>query len=343
MLHEGISEAGAMASATAAGSTYSTHGEHMIPFYIFYSMFGFQRTGDSIWAMADQLARGFLIGATAGRTTLTGEGLQHADGHSPLLAATNPAVVHYDPAFAYEVSHVMQDGLRRMYGSTDEHPHGEDVIFYMTVYNEPVDQPAEPDDVDVEGILRGIHHVAVPPDVDGADNPPRVQLLASRCRLPVDRQGPAAARRGLGRRRRHLVGHLVERAGPRRDRRPRSGRCCTRPRKGRGCRSSPTSSRTSPVRSSRSATTCAPYRSRSTGGCRRTTTCSAPTGSASPTPGRPPAGSSTSTPSRSWCRRCRRWPSAARSRPRRCRRRSTATGSTTRPRSSDVKQEGGDA
>ena len=84
----------------------------MIPFYIFYSMFGFQRTGDSIWAMADQLARGFLIGATAGRTTLTGEGLQHADGHSPLLAATNPAVVHYDPAFAYEVAHIMQDGLR---------------------------------------------------------------------------------------------------------------------------------------------------------------------------------------------------------------------------------------
>ena len=144
LLHEGISEAGAMASATAAGSTYSTHGEHMIPFYIFYSMFGFQRTGDSIWAMADQLARGFLIGATAGRTTLTGEGLQHADGHSPLLAATNPAVVHYDPAFAYEVSHVMQDGLRRMYGSSDEHPHGEDVIFYITVYNEPIDQPAEP-------------------------------------------------------------------------------------------------------------------------------------------------------------------------------------------------------
>ena len=115
LLHEGISEAGAMASATAAGSSYSTHGEVMIPFYIFYSMFGFQRTGDSIWAMADQLARGFLIGATAGRTTLTGEGLQHADGHSPLLAATNPAVVHYDPAHAYEVAHIMQDGLRRMY------------------------------------------------------------------------------------------------------------------------------------------------------------------------------------------------------------------------------------
>lgn len=169
MLHEGISEAGAMASATAAGSAYSTHGEHMIPFYIFYSMFGFQRTGDSIWAMADQLARGFLIGATAGRTTLTGEGLQHADGHSPLLAATNPAVVHYDPAFAYEVSHIMQSGLERMYGADPE-----DVIFYITVYNEPVSQPAEPSDVDVEGILRGIHKVST---ADGEG--PRVQLLAS--------------------------------------------------------------------------------------------------------------------------------------------------------------------
>src|SRR4051794_8577672 len=124
MLHEGISEAGGMASATAAGSAYSTHGEHMIPFFIFYSMFGFQRTGDSIWAMADQLARGFLIGATAGRTTLTGEGLQHADGHSPLLAATNPAVVHYDPAFAYEVGQIMRSGLERMYGEQ-----AEDVIF----------------------------------------------------------------------------------------------------------------------------------------------------------------------------------------------------------------------
>ncbi len=174
MLHEGISEAGAMASTTAAGSTYSTHGEHMIPFYIFYSMFGFQRTGDSIWAMADQLARGFLIGATAGRTTLTGEGLQHADGHSPLLAATNPAVVHYDPAFAYEISHIMQSGLERMYGEN-----AENVIFYLTVYNEPVSQPVEPANVDVDGILRGIHKVS------SADGPgPRVQLMASGVAYP---------------------------------------------------------------------------------------------------------------------------------------------------------------
>ncbi len=177
MLHEGISEAGAMASATAAGSSYSTHGEHMIPFYIFYSMFGFQRTGDSIWAMADQLARGFLIGATAGRTTLTGEGLQHADGHSPLLAATNPAVVHYDPAFAYEISHIMRSGLERMYGETSDHPQGEDVIFYITVYNEPVRQPAEPEGVDADGILRGLHRV------DTADAA-QVQLLASGVGFP---------------------------------------------------------------------------------------------------------------------------------------------------------------
>jgi len=185
MLHEGISEAGAMASATAAGSSYSTHGEHMIPFYFFYSMFGFQRTGDSIWAMADQLARGFLIGATAGRTTLTGEGLQHADGHSPLLAATNPAVVHYDPATAYELSHIVQDGLRRMYGASDDHPHGEDVIYYLTVYNEAVAQPPEPEDLDVEGLLKGIYHLAAPPKVEsGNGEVPRVQLLASGVGLP---------------------------------------------------------------------------------------------------------------------------------------------------------------
>jgi len=179
MLHEGISEAGAMASATAAGSSYATHGEPMIPFYIFYSMFGFQRTGDSIWAMADQMARGFLIGATAGRTTLTGEGLQHADGHSPLIAATNPGVVHYDPAFSYEVAHIMRSGLERMYGPGGEDGKGENVIFYLTVYNEPVAQPAEPEGVDVEGILKGIHQVSV-----GEGDGPRVRLLASGVGFP---------------------------------------------------------------------------------------------------------------------------------------------------------------
>jgi pyruvate dehydrogenase E1 component len=179
LLHEGISEAGAMASAIAAGSSYSTHGEPMIPVYMFYSMFGFQRTADSIWAMADQLARGFLIGATAGRTTLTGEGLQHADGHSPLIAQTNPAVVHYDPAFSFEISHIMKLGLERMYGTTDTHPHGEDVIFYLTVYNEAFNQPAEPENVDVEGLLKGAY---VYKKADGDGVPARI--MASGVAVP---------------------------------------------------------------------------------------------------------------------------------------------------------------
>ncbi|MEP6666301.1 MAG: pyruvate dehydrogenase (acetyl-transferring), homodimeric type, partial [Nocardioidaceae bacterium] len=155
----------------------------MIPFYIYYSMFGFQRTADSIWAYADQLGRGFLIGATAGRTTLTGEGLQHADGHSPLIAATNPACVHYDPAFAYEISHIVQNGLQRMYGSTDEHPHGEDVFYYLTVYNEPTVQLAEPENVDAEGILKGMH-MAQPAETGEGDHRPQIQLLASGVAVP---------------------------------------------------------------------------------------------------------------------------------------------------------------
>jgi pyruvate dehydrogenase E1 component len=177
LLHEGISEVGAMGSVIAAGSAYAMHGEPMIPFYIFYSMFGFQRTGDWIWAMADQLARGFLLGATAGRTTLTGEGLQHADGHSPLLASSNPAVVHYDPAFGYEIAHIVKEGLRRMYGHDDpDHPDGEDLIYYLTVYNEPVTQPGAPENLDVEALLRGIYHYAAAP-LEG--DRPRAQILAS--------------------------------------------------------------------------------------------------------------------------------------------------------------------
>ncbi len=177
LLHEGISEIGAMGSTIAAGSSYAMHGEPMIPVYIFYSMFGFQRTGDFIWAMADQLARGFLLGATAGRTTLTGEGLQHADGHSPLLASTNPAVVHYDPAFAYEIGHIIKDGLRRMYGHDDpDHPDGEDLIYYLTVYNEPVSQPGAPEGLDIEGLLRGMYHYAFSP-LEG--DHPGAQILVS--------------------------------------------------------------------------------------------------------------------------------------------------------------------
>ncbi|UQX90312.1 pyruvate dehydrogenase (acetyl-transferring), homodimeric type [Jatrophihabitans telluris] len=181
ILHEGISEAGSTASLIAAATAYSTHGEPMIPFYIFYSMFGFQRTGDQFWQLADQLGRGFVLGATAGRTTLTGEGLQHADGHSLLIASTNPAVVAYDPAYAYEIAHIVQDGLRRMYSDTEHHPGGEDVFYYLTIYNEPISQPAEPADVDVDGILRGIHRVS--PGLGEAGRP-RAQVLASGVGVP---------------------------------------------------------------------------------------------------------------------------------------------------------------
>ena len=152
ILHEGINEAGSTASFTAVGTSYSTHDEPMIPVYIFYSMFGFQRTGDAFWAAADQMARGFVMGATAGRTTLNGEGLQHEDGHSQLLASTNPAVVAYDPAFAFELGHIVKDGLKRMYGENSEN-----IYYYLTVYNEPYVQPAEPENLDVEGLLKGIY------------------------------------------------------------------------------------------------------------------------------------------------------------------------------------------
>ncbi|GAA2443417.1 pyruvate dehydrogenase (acetyl-transferring), homodimeric type [Streptomyces macrosporus] len=178
ILNEGITEAGSMAEFTAAATAYATHGEPMIPFYIFYSMFGWQRTADQMWALADQLGRGFLIGATAGRTTMTGEGLQHADGHSPLIASTNPAAIAYDPAFAYEVAVIVRDGLRRMYGP-DPSRH-EDVFYYLTVYNEPKVQPPMPEGVE-EGILRGLYRFregTVPASPSG-DAAPRIQLLAS--------------------------------------------------------------------------------------------------------------------------------------------------------------------
>ncbi len=183
ILHLGINEAGSIAAFTAAATSYATHGVPMIPIYVFYSMFGFQRTGDGIWAASDQMSRGFLIGATAGRTTLTGEGLQHADGHSPLLASTNPAVRHYDPAYSYEIAHIMQHGLQEMYGPGQE---GEAAnhIYYLTVYNEPIVQPAEPEGVDVEGILRGMHKIADAKTEGWQHTPARAQLLASGVGVP---------------------------------------------------------------------------------------------------------------------------------------------------------------
>ncbi|MFC5501793.1 pyruvate dehydrogenase (acetyl-transferring), homodimeric type [Lysinimonas soli] len=176
IIHTGINEAGAFSAFTAAGTAYATQGEPLIPVYVFYSMFGFQRTGDAMWAAGDQMARGFIIGATAGRTTLTGEGLQHADGHSHLLASTNPAVVSYDPAYGYEIGRLVQAGIERMYGGQHPNPN---VMYYITVYNEPHQQPVEPENLDVDGLLKGIYKLKA------ADNlGPKAQLLASGVALP---------------------------------------------------------------------------------------------------------------------------------------------------------------
>jgi pyruvate dehydrogenase E1 component len=176
ILEEGITEAGAISSWTAAATSYSTHGLPMLPFYIYYSMFGFQRVGDLIWAAADQRARGFLVGATSGRTTLAGEGLQHQDGSSHLVAATIPNCVAYDPAHAYEVAVIVQDGMRRMLEE------GEDVFYYLTVTNENNPQPPMPDGAR-EGILRGMHRIRT---VDA----PRARLLAAG---PIVKEALAAA------------------------------------------------------------------------------------------------------------------------------------------------------
>jgi pyruvate dehydrogenase E1 component len=181
IVHVGINEAGAFAAFTAAGTQYATNGEPLIPVYVFYSMFGFQRTGDAMWAAGDQMARGFIMGATAGRTTLTGEGLQHADGHSILLASTNPAVVSYDPAYGYEIGHIVRAGIERMYGTDaagSTHPNP-NVMYYITVYNEPIVQPGEPENLDLDGMLKGIYHLKSA-SIEG----PRAQLLASGVGVP---------------------------------------------------------------------------------------------------------------------------------------------------------------
>ena len=304
ILHEGINEAGSTASFTAVGTSYATHNEPMIPIYIFYSMFGFQRTGDGFWAAADQMARGFVLGATAGRTTLTGEGLQHADGHSLLLASTNPAVVAYDPAFAYEIAYIVESGLRRMYG---ENP--ENVFFYITIYNEPYVQPRR-----AGGLRRrgpAARHLPLP--ARAKEKRSNVaQILASGVAMPealraadllaeewdvaadvwsvtswgeLNRDGVAIEKELL----RHPgppARHAVRHQGAGRRRRARSSRCRT------GCGRCP---------------------SRSGRGCPAPTSRWAPTGSASPTPGPRRAGTSTPTPSRSWWRCWRRWPATARS------------------------------
>jgi pyruvate dehydrogenase E1 component len=185
ILEEGITEAGSMASFIAAGTAYATHGKDMIPFFVFYSMFGFQRIGDLIWAAADQQTRGFLLGATSGRTTLNGEGLQHEDGHSHVLASTVPNLLCYDPAYAYELAVIIRDGLRRMYQER------ENIFYYITLYNENYPMAPKPEGSD-EGILKGLYKLRPAPEADAAaaaepvkkgkarrDARPRAHLLGS--------------------------------------------------------------------------------------------------------------------------------------------------------------------
>jgi pyruvate dehydrogenase E1 component len=194
ILEEGITEAGSMASFIAAGTSYATHGIDMLPFFIFYSMFGFQRIGDLIWAAADQRTRGFLLGATSGRTTLNGEGLQHEDGHSHVLASVVPNLLAFDPAFAYEVAVIIRDGLKRMY--TDR----EDIFYYITLGNENYPMPPMPAGAE-EGILKGLYKFQAAPgsEGDGGGDRPRVHLFGSGSLLreAIRAQGILAERYGV--------------------------------------------------------------------------------------------------------------------------------------------------
>jgi pyruvate dehydrogenase E1 component len=172
ILEEGITEAGSMSSFIAAATSYSAHAEQMIPFYIYYSMFGYQRVGDLVWAAADSRARGFLLGGTAGRTTLNGEGLQHEDGHSHVLFSVVPNVRAYDPTYGYEVAVIVQEGLRRMVAEQ------EDVFYYLTLMNENYVHPEMPQGAE-EGVLRGMYLLKSAPPAPARAKKPRVQLLGS--------------------------------------------------------------------------------------------------------------------------------------------------------------------
>ena len=177
ILEEGITEAGSLSSFIAAGTAYANHGFCMLPFFIYYSMFGFQRIGDLIWAAADIRAKGFLLGATAGRTTLNGEGLQHQDGHSHLLASTIPTLVAYDPAFGYEVAVIIQDGMRRMYHEK------EDIFYYLTLYNENYEMPAIPKGAE-RGILKGLYKFQEGEKISAQKSP------AKKCKAHIFGSGP---------------------------------------------------------------------------------------------------------------------------------------------------------
>jgi len=174
ILQEGISEAQALATWIASGTSYASQGSPTLPFYMFYSMFGFQRVGDSIWQAADARARGFILGATSGRTTLNGEGLQHQDGHSLLIALTNPAVVAWDPAFGYELAHIIKHGIEEMWGKE------KDKIYYIALYNENIPMPALPAEVDPDDILKGLYKFKSAQ----VDAPETVRLIGSGSMMP---------------------------------------------------------------------------------------------------------------------------------------------------------------
>ncbi len=190
VLEEGITEAGSMASFQAAGTAYASHGVATIPFYIFYSMFGFQRTGDQAWAFADARGRGFMMGATAGRTTLAGEGLQHDDGHSHLLASVVPNIRAYDPAYAYELAVIVRHGIERMFGA------GEDVYYYITLYNENYPMPRRPEGVE-EGIVRGLYRFRAAPDAGSRALPARLVGSGAILQQVVAAQALLAERFGI--------------------------------------------------------------------------------------------------------------------------------------------------
>jgi len=189
ILEEGITEAGSLASFTAAGTAYANQGINMVPFYIFYSMFGFQRVGDLIWAFGDSRGRGFMLGATAGRTTLNGEGLQHEDGHSLVLASTYPNLCAYDPAFAYETATIIQDGINRMFGPTPE-----DRFYYITLYNENYVMPAMPQGAEA-GIIRGIYKFSEAPATKGTS---AAALPAAKTKNEKKNKGAAGTGSGNG-------------------------------------------------------------------------------------------------------------------------------------------------